>query len=653
MANSGDKLTKYKNAVTIITADAANSWYGGLYGSPEGSGLAATNPLVAGHAHDGQHLDGHAQKIDLVDHVTNKLRNANIETAAVNKRTVSKLANQGDAIPEYEIIGGTPYYYLDLSVIRSELAGGASFEYDSINDVIRQSEIGGSSYSSSDFLFGATSLNYDSTNASRFFFDKSKGAFRAGSAPSVAWNTSNVGNYSAAFGLNTGAAGIGSFVTGSTNGVGAASDYSSVLGGSSNLIVGARSIIGNGLSNSLTAPKSIIGGGESNTIDSASVSAQYTAIVGGYNSTIQSSPYSFIGGGKGHFITTSDPASESSFNVIVGGGHTGALSYNLIQGTGPVASFIGAGSNNQINVSKDSGTNGLTITGSSTAVQTRHAIVGGKENVISATSNFGEYGFIGTGLSNSINSSNDSWSSCTILNGINNELNGSTFNQIINGFDNTISGAAATKSSILNGQENQITSSVYSTILSGGSNTVTNDHVTVISSSNVTADSYGAVYHGASDGDTNYVATMIFSGNLANDLTNYYLFLNGLNNQILITAVGSERFKINYGGTGITEGTAVTFIGEYTCVGDVAATSTIYAGRVSRAAYVTTGGVLTWTPVGGTSHLSISTVDFVGGVGGTIEYANTSNEVAILVNMPANHTNFSWTFSVKAIFAKT
>ena len=73
------KLTKYKSAVTILTEDVANSWYGGLFGSTEGASLDPLDPLIAGHVHDGVHLDGHAQKINLADHVTGQLDGGNIK----------------------------------------------------------------------------------------------------------------------------------------------------------------------------------------------------------------------------------------------------------------------------------------------------------------------------------------------------------------------------------------------------------------------------------------------------------------------------------------------------------------------------------------------------------------------------------------------
>ena len=54
--SSSSKLTKYISATTIVTADVANSWFGGLYGSAEGNALDPLDPRVAGHVHDGESL---------------------------------------------------------------------------------------------------------------------------------------------------------------------------------------------------------------------------------------------------------------------------------------------------------------------------------------------------------------------------------------------------------------------------------------------------------------------------------------------------------------------------------------------------------------------------------------------------------------------
>ena len=117
--NNSTTLTKYQSAVTIVTAAIANSWYGGLFGTTEGAALDAADPLVAGHVHDGEHIDGHAQKVNLVSHVTGQLRNVNLANDAVTKRNISAFTSANNAIPESEVINGTTYYFLDLSSVFS------------------------------------------------------------------------------------------------------------------------------------------------------------------------------------------------------------------------------------------------------------------------------------------------------------------------------------------------------------------------------------------------------------------------------------------------------------------------------------------------------------------------------------------------------
>jgi len=132
-SSSSTKLTQYESAVTIVTAEVANSWFGGLFGTSEGNNKSETDPLVAGHVHDGAHQDGHAQKIHLVDHVVNQLRNINLADDAVTKRTISSFTDQGQAIPEFETIDGTTYYYLDLSAVYAAIGNSFGFVVVSAN----------------------------------------------------------------------------------------------------------------------------------------------------------------------------------------------------------------------------------------------------------------------------------------------------------------------------------------------------------------------------------------------------------------------------------------------------------------------------------------------------------------------------------------
>ncbi len=64
-------------------------------------------------------------------------------------------------------------------------------------------------YATDDFVFGAAQLDdiVGTDDDNRMFFDKSKGAFRAGAALGTQWDAANIGNYSTALGINTIASG--------------------------------------------------------------------------------------------------------------------------------------------------------------------------------------------------------------------------------------------------------------------------------------------------------------------------------------------------------------------------------------------------------------------------------------------------------------
>ena len=79
-------LTRYRSGITILTEGIANSWFGGLFGTAQGDELDEDHPLVAGHIHDGEHEDGHAQKVNLTDHVTGQLDGQNIIAASIPER---------------------------------------------------------------------------------------------------------------------------------------------------------------------------------------------------------------------------------------------------------------------------------------------------------------------------------------------------------------------------------------------------------------------------------------------------------------------------------------------------------------------------------------------------------------------------------------
>jgi len=278
--SSTKKLTKYTSGTTIVTADIANAWFGGLSGSYEGTLLDVDDPRVIGHVHDGELYDGHAGKINLVNHVTDKLLHQNLSDDAVWKNNVASFLDQTQAIPESITIGSDKYYYLDLrdiyTYVDDEIAGiisgtspfeEADTNANSIDDVIRQKNTDYSTATGLDFLVGSSKLDdlASGTNGdNRFFFDKSKGAFRAGSVDAVQWDDANRGLYSVSFGRRNTALGTGSTAFGFQNTVGGDNSLSS---GSTNTVTGTSSIAV-GLQNTVggTASNSAIFGTENNSI---------------------------------------------------------------------------------------------------------------------------------------------------------------------------------------------------------------------------------------------------------------------------------------------------------------------------------------------------------------------------------------------------
>jgi len=109
-------------------------------------------------------------------------------------------------------------------------AGGGAFILDTA--VVREDVSGAGNYATDDFVFGSPQLDddADTDHDKRMFFDKSKGAFRAGCVTGSVWDETKVGDYSAAMGYNTTASGQYSFaVGGSTSATGI---YSVAMGGS-------------------------------------------------------------------------------------------------------------------------------------------------------------------------------------------------------------------------------------------------------------------------------------------------------------------------------------------------------------------------------------------------------------------------------------
>lgn len=410
--SSGTRLTKYVSASTIVTAEVANSWYGGLYGTTEGDAYQEGDPVVAGHVHDGQHKDGHAQKVDLVDHVTGQLRNSNLADDAVTKRNVQSFLDQGAAIPVSEVIDGYTYYYLDLSAFEASITPSPFIEDGGV--ISNQP----SNLETDDFVFGSDSLDDDGdiTHDSRFLFDKSKGAFRAGTVEGVEWDEVSRGDNSVAFGKNNTASG----------------NKSSVVGGEDNSSDSTNCFIGAGLSNSIE-------------------STNNCGIISGYQNTINFAQQSFVGAGRQNSILT------SSFWSGIGAGRD-----NIIEDTS-TSSFIGSGQENSIDSSKLSfiGAGGMnkggSIEGNSITSSNSSAILSGYKNTISST---GVANSIISGGENTISGGSD----YSFISGSSNLLDSSSASSILGGQNNQM---YADYSSILNGSYNNISSGSNFSIASG------------------------------------------------------------------------------------------------------------------------------------------------------------------------------------------
>ncbi len=89
--------------------------------------------------------------------------------------------------------------------------------FEIVSNVARVKSTAGD-YTNDDFVFGSPQLDDDgdTNHDSRFFFDKSQSAFRAGLERGNGWNSTNLGQYSTAFGRDPTASGNYSFAVGET-----------------------------------------------------------------------------------------------------------------------------------------------------------------------------------------------------------------------------------------------------------------------------------------------------------------------------------------------------------------------------------------------------------------------------------------------------
>ena len=394
--SSSKKLTKFNTGKTVVTADFANTIYGGLKDSPEGALLDPEDPRVGGHVHDGEPYDGHSSKISLVNHVAGKLLHKNLANESVWKSNILSSVNQDQAIPESYIDGSTKYYFLDLrevytyidDEIASVLSSTSAFEQADSNgdytvDVVRQSDYnyGPNGY---DFVFGSASLDdmSDSTKGDhRFLFNRTKGAFRAGIVDGAQWNTPYLGDYSFGCGKDNIASGDGSFVGGESNTVdgknSTAFGQSNSISGVGNFAVGVQNqnLAGNnnsisGRENIVYSSNSVIGGRENIT------TGDFGLVVGYMNEV----------DGDGCLVVGKKNFSKGNYNNVFGfnnsanndGGSTSECESSIIcgvlhQGNSKFSAIFGY--ENTLGL----GANGSAIFGTSNSSEAPNSLTFGKE----------------------------------------------------------------------------------------------------------------------------------------------------------------------------------------------------------------------------------------------------------------------------------
>lgn len=156
------------------------------------------------------------------------------QRVAIATPATSLLIYQTDGTTGFWFYNGTTWVNLNSS----------SGEFKSISGLVQNT----TSTAADDFVFGSTSLaNIAGTNDDyRMFYDKSKGAFRAGDVTGTQWDDVNVGNNSTAFGYNTTASGGFSTAIGNqtiASGAGSvASGFKSIASGDTSTAIGSVTI---------------------------------------------------------------------------------------------------------------------------------------------------------------------------------------------------------------------------------------------------------------------------------------------------------------------------------------------------------------------------------------------------------------------------
>ena len=225
-----------------------------------------------------------------------------------------------------------------------------------------------------DFIIGSN-LSDNITGSgddARFFFDKSKGAFRAGYASLATWNDANIGDRSIAFGYNTEASGDRSTAFGNAA---TALSYAETALGSYNALVVPLSktlwnandrlfVIGNGTSTSARSDALVMLKDGTTTLNGAltinmsSTTSSYTLpLAGGTNGQVLSMQdattgtttwTTLTGGGVAQLLTASALSDTNTLTLDITGGNTVTLDLTALAPTGLVSVTEGGNTGHRI-----------------------------------------------------------------------------------------------------------------------------------------------------------------------------------------------------------------------------------------------------------------------------------------------------------------
>ncbi|NQX96299.1 MAG: tail fiber domain-containing protein [Flavobacteriales bacterium] len=198
----------------------------------------------------------------------------------------------------YQTNNVTGFWYYD-GAVWVIMVGGNSGEFLSSGGIVKNTTA-----LTDDFVFGSNSLTNQAGTAddARFFFDKSKGAFRAGGVSWTQWDDANRGLYSIALGYGTTASGESSISIG----------LNTIASGESSVAIG-RSTSASGYASTALGHSTIASGFVSTTL------GRQTTATGHYSTAL------------GYLSTASVYASTAlGLNTSASGDHSTAIGYSTI-----------------------------------------------------------------------------------------------------------------------------------------------------------------------------------------------------------------------------------------------------------------------------------------------------------------------------------